>query len=137
MDDRSENDRRAAPVGAAGQAAPPASSGGDDGLPSPGVPGPDGSDPRPVPRATPDLGLVAVAAGLISLLARSFLMADPTARYVVLAAALTAVALGAWSLWVALRHHAADVAVALAAIITGGLSLYLYVSYVTAPPGST
>lgn len=100
------------------------------------APGPDGAAPRPVRRATPDLGPVAVAAGLISLLARSFLMADPTSRYVVLVAAIIAVALGGWSLWVALRHHSADFAVALAAIITGGLSLYLYISYVTAPPGS-
>ena len=105
--------------------------------PSLAAPEPDGAAPQPVRRATPDLGPVAVAAGLISLLARSFLMADPAARYVVLAAAIIAVALGGWSLWVALRHHSADVAVALAAIITGGLSLYLYVSYVTAPPGAT
>ena len=105
--------------------------------PSLAAPEPDGAAPRPVRRAMPDLGPVAVAAGLISLLARSFLMADPTARYVVLAAAIIAVALGAWSLWVALRHHSADFAVALAAIITGGLSIYLYISYVTAPPGAT
>jgi hypothetical protein len=136
---------------------------GDDSTPPVAVPGPDGAVPRPVRRTTPDLGIVAVAAGLVSLLARPFLMAGPTSRSVVLVAAIVALALGVWSLWGALRRSAdwalavaaivavalgawslwgalrrsGDWALALAAMLTGGLSLYLYVAYVTAPPGAT
>lgn len=91
------------------------------------------ADPPSVRRTTRELGPVAVLAGLVGLLARPFLMADPTARYVVLAAAVIALALGVWSLWGALRHSV-GLEMAIAAILTGGVTLFLYISYVAGPP---
>ena len=83
MESESESDKRNAPDEAVGPAAPPTPStapSGGDGEPALAAPGPEGAEPRRVGRAIPDLSIVAVAAGLDSLLARPFLMADPTTR---------------------------------------------------------
>jgi energy-converting hydrogenase Eha subunit C len=84
-------------------------------------------------RGLPDLGPVALAAGLVGLLTGPLLIGDPTARYVVLVADLIALALGAYGLWTALRR-AARLDLAIAAILCGGVSLFLYLSFVTNPP---
>lgn len=79
------------------------------------------------------LGPVALAAGLVGLIAGPVLIGDPTARYVVLVADILALAVGAAALWAAVRRHA-RLDLAVAAILCGGASLFFYVSYVTAPP---
>lgn len=84
-------------------------------------------------RGLADLGPVALAAGIVGLLAGPLLIGDPTARYVILAADVLALALGALALWAAVRRFA-RLDLAVAAMVCGGASLFLYISYVTDPP---
>jgi hypothetical protein len=84
-------------------------------------------------RGLVDLGPIALAAGVVGLLAGPLLIGDPTARYVVLVADVLALALGALALWAAVRRFA-RLDLAVAAMVCGGASLFLFVSYVTDPP---
>ncbi len=81
----------------------------------------------------PDLGSIAVAAGLFGLLAGPFLVAQPGPRLLILAADIVAIVLGAWTVWGAFRRFA-RLDMGIAAILAGGVSLFMYVSYVTDPP---
>lgn len=101
---------------------------------------PDGDGPPPPIRPAsgrsgrlPDLSPVALAAGLVGLLAGPALIGDTTARYVILAADLVALAFGALGVWVSLKRIA-RLDYAVAAILMGGVSLFLWISYVTDPP---
>jgi hypothetical protein len=100
-----------------------------DGTPPAALTGPAGG--------LPDLSPVALAAGVVGLLAGPLLVGDPTARYVILVADIVALAFGALGVWVSLRRFA-RLDYAVAAIVMGGISLFLWVRYVTDPPqGST
>lgn len=99
----------------------------------PAAPGRDGEDPRRTRRRTPDLGSVAVVAGLVGLLAGPFLIADPTARYVILIADVVALVLGGWSLWDGVRRSE-RLDMGITAVVAGAVSLYLFISYVSGPP---
>jgi hypothetical protein len=81
----------------------------------------------------PDLSPVALAAGLVGLLAGPALVGDPTARYVILAADVVALAFGTLGVWVSLKRIA-RLDYAVAAILMGGISLFLWISYVAGPP---
>jgi hypothetical protein len=81
----------------------------------------------------PDPSTAALLAGLIALVAGPLLTADPTRRYLVLAAAVTALVLGAIGVWTALRGPG-RLDYATAALVTGGVSLYLWIGYVSDPP---
>ena len=81
----------------------------------------------------PDLSPVALAAGVVGLLTGPFLIDDATARYVILAADLVALTFGALAVWVSLKRFG-RLDYAVAAIITGGVSLFLWVRYVSDPP---
>ena len=61
------------------------------------------------------------------------LISDPTARYVILAADLVAIAFGALGVWASFRRFA-RLDYAVAAIVMGGISLFLWVQYVSDPP---
>jgi hypothetical protein len=101
---------------------------------------PAGSDgPPPIGPAPsregglPDLSPVALAAGLVGLLTGPLLISDPTARYVILAADLVAIAFGALGVWASFKRFA-RLDYAVAAIVMGGISLFLWVQYVSDPP---
>jgi len=81
----------------------------------------------------PDLSPVALAAGLVGLLTGPVLIGDPTARYVILVADLVAIAFGAFGVWASLKRFA-RLDYAVAAIVMGGISLFLWVSYMSDPP---
>ena len=95
-------------------------------------PGLVGADPERA-GGLPDLSPVALAAGLVGLLSGPFLIADPTARYVVLAADLVAIAFGALGVWVSFKRFA-RLDYAVAALVMGGISLFLWIQYVSDPP---
>ena len=102
--------------------------------PTPIAHGRDGEDPQRARRTTPDLGSVAVVAGVVGLLAGPFLIADPTARYIILVADVLALALGGWSLWDGVVRRSGHLDMGIAAVVAGGVSLYLFISYVSGPP---
>ncbi len=102
--------------------------------PTPIAHGRDDEGPRRARRTTPDLGLVAVVAGLVGLLAGPFLIADPTARYIILIADVLALVLGGWSLWDGVVRRSGRLDMGVAAVVAGGVSLYLFISYVSGPP---
>jgi hypothetical protein len=143
-DDRrpSEEAAGAPPAGGAGELAP---SGEGAGASAPveaaatrgPAEGGEGAPPiGPAPTRTgsiPDLSPVALAAGLVGLLTGPVLIGDPTARYVILVADLVALAFGALGVWASFRRFA-RLDYAVAAIVMGGISLFLWVSYVTDPP---
>jgi hypothetical protein len=81
----------------------------------------------------PDLSPVALAAGLVGLLTGPLLVGDPTARYAVLAADLVAVTFGVLGVWVSLKRFG-RLDYAVAAIVMGAVSLFLWVQYVSDPP---
>jgi hypothetical protein len=81
----------------------------------------------------PDPSTAALLAGLIALVTGPLLTSDPTLRYLVLAAAVTALALGAIGVWTAFRQPG-RLDYAAAALVTGGVSLYLWIRYVADPP---
>ena len=76
---------------------------------------------------------IAVGAGFAGLLLYPWLIGLPTARYLILTVDLLALTLGLWLLWRALRRSA-RYDMAIAALVTSGVSLYLFISYVTGPP---
>ena len=88
------------------------------------------SAPRGLVGALPE---IAVGAGFAGLLLFPWLIGFPTARYLILVADLLAVTLGLWLLWRAL-HRAGRYDMAIAALATSGVSLYLFINYVTGPP---
>jgi hypothetical protein len=81
----------------------------------------------------------AVVAGFAGLLMYRFVIGDPVLRYLIPMADAIALALGAWLLLRADRRRDGwDMA--LGALATGGVSLYLFLSAVTGPepaPGGT
>ena len=98
----------------------------------------DGGEPPDGPAydragGLPDLSPVALAAGVVGLLTGPLLVGDPTARYVVLAADIVAIVFGALGIWTSFRRFA-RLDYAVAGIITGGVSLFLWVRYVSDPP---
>jgi len=101
----------------------------------PPIPAPAGD--RRAPARTrgslPDLGSIAVAAGLIGLFAGPILIARSEARLIILVADIVALTLGAWTVWGSSRGFA-RLDMGIAAILTGGISLFMYVAYVTGPP---
>jgi hypothetical protein len=112
----------AAPVHAQPPAPPPVA-----------APAPHKRTPARTRGSLPDLGTVAVAAGLIGLFAGPILIARSDARLIILVADIVALTLGAWTVWRASRGFA-QLDLGIAAILTGGVSLYMYVAYVTGPP---
>lgn len=97
-----------------------------------GLEPPDGPAPDRA-GGLPDLSPVALAAGVVGLLTGPLLVGDPTARYVVLAADIVAIVFGALGIWTSFRRYA-RLDYAVAGIITGGVSLFLWVRYVSDPP---
>ena len=108
-------------------AAPP----GADAVPGGHEP-PDGPAPDRV-GGLPDLSPVALVAGVIGLLTGPLLVGDPTARYVVLAADVVAIVFGLLGVWTSLRRFA-RLDYAVAGLVMGGVSLFLWVQYVSDPP---
>lgn len=81
------------------------------------------------------MSVVAGFCGLAGFAAGPFLIAGTPGRYLILLADLAALALGGVGLWVALKHRARfDWAVL--GLATGGISLLLYLAYVTDPPSA-
>ena len=86
-----------------------------------------------------DIGSLAVGAGFAGLLAYPWLIGYPVARYAILVADVVALTLGVWLLWRAVRRSG-RYDMAIAALVTSGVSLYFFVAYMTGPPpapGST
>jgi hypothetical protein len=78
------------------------------------------------------MSLAAGFCGLAGLGAVPFLMAGTPGRYLILIADILALTLGGVGLWAAIRYRARfDWAVL--GLVTGGISLFLYVAYVTDP----
>lgn len=117
------------PDGAPSAAPPPL------GAPVSVTPAPGAQAAQPLVRlwALPDPGPVAVAAGLFGLLSGPLLVASSTGRYLILLADIVALVLGGLGIWGALRRSA-RLDMALAAVLMGGVSLFLWISYVTDPP---
>lgn len=105
------------------------------GAPVSASPAPGAQASQPLVRlwALPDPGPLAVSAGLFGLLAGPLLVAGSPGRYLVLLADIVALALGGLGIWGAVRRWA-RLDMALAAILMGGVSLFLWISYVTDPP---
>ena len=76
---------------------------------------------------------MALVAGVIGLLTGPLLVGDPTARYVVLAADVVAIGFGLLGIWTSLRRFA-RLDYAVAGLVMGGVSLFLWVQYVSDPP---
>jgi hypothetical protein len=81
----------------------------------------------------PDLSPVALVAGVIGLIAGPLLVDDPTARYVILAADVVAIVFGVLGIWTSFKRYA-RLDYAVAGLIMGGVSLFLWVRYVSDPP---
>jgi hypothetical protein len=78
-------------------------------------------------------GGAAAVFGVLGLALGPVLIGHPTGHYLILLADLAALALGAWALVVAIRSgRGLDLAVG--ALIAGGISLFLYASFMTDPP---
>lgn len=88
---------------------------------------------RPGLAVLPEFGYVAAGAGLLGLLLYPLLIASQVARYAIPAVDAVALVLGTMLLWRALRRRG-GLDLAIAALATGGLSLYLFLAYVTGPP---
>jgi hypothetical protein len=106
---------------------------GDDATGADGGEGPPATPPASRAGGRPDLSPVAIVAGIVALVTGPLLVSDPTARYVVLAAAVVALVFGALGAWTSVRRGG-RLDYAVAAIITGGVSLYLWIAYVLDPP---
>jgi hypothetical protein len=91
------------------------------------------------PSADARLAWMAAAAGLAGLWAYRLLVAEPAARWVIVAVDVVAIGLGVWLLARRRRYRGgADLAVA--AILMAGFSLYLFMARVTGAlpvPGGT
>ncbi len=87
----------------------------------------------------PYLAWIAAAAGLAGLWTYKLLIANPTARWTIVAVDVVAIGLSAWLL-ARRRRYRGGVDLAIAAIALAGFSLYLFVARVTGAlpaPGGT
>ncbi len=85
------------------------------------------------PEYTRTLAIIAVIAGFAGLLMYRFVISDPILRYLIPLADVVAIALAVWLLSNAQRRRT-GLDMALGALATAGVSLYLFLAYVTGPP---
>jgi len=106
--------------------------------PGPGTPASAAGAATPAARGgLPDLSPVALVAGLLGLVTGPFLVDDPVANYVVLGAAVVALALGGLGVHAAVTR-ARRIDVPLIAVILGAVTFFLWVrSVVGLPQGGT
>lgn len=82
------------------------------------------------------LGWVVMIVGLLGLLTHPLFIADPTARYLILLADVVALALAGWIVTQVVRGKARLDFTTVSGALYAGVSLVLFVSYVSGPPPS-
>ncbi len=80
------------------------------------------------------VGTAVMIVGLLGLLTHPLFIADPTARYLILLADVVALALAGWILTRVLRGTARLDFMTISGALYAGVSLVLFISYVSGPP---